>query len=376
MYGLPSASVNDLTIFVFENPYQTLPYASNLLEINMRYTSAVVLSTLAAGQAAAHSLRHASFHVRRQAEAKRAPVDYSNPDLYKDVKWNDINWAEALKGVDFNKPGKTDNQPEVVAAAVPSSSVPAPKPTTTTTPAYTPAVVAPTKTEEKPKETKEITLGGLFSSIGDYLDDLEDGISDWCAKNKIAGAGINSKSSDAKIWLGASDYSFNFCNDGSEDAKLVCWSDANQGSGSFVNSVIPDITINIPKGQNQTVSFTPGVGSACAPVFGSDRVIGDWGQVYNTWLEMTAGSYATFDVSRQPRMDGATIEAVGKKCTANMNTCSFTCNSGNSCEKGYTLNNCSKANGGGTGKNPYTGDPDGGCMMAEGGEIVHVTFKN
>lgn len=49
----------------------------------MRYSSAVVLSTFAVGQAAAAHLhnRHASFHARRQAEAKRSAA-------IEDVNWN------------------------------------------------------------------------------------------------------------------------------------------------------------------------------------------------------------------------------------------------------------------------------------------------
>ena len=86
------------------------------------------------------------------------------------------------------------------------------------------------------------------------------------------------------------------------------------------------------------------------------------GQISNTWLEHTFGPYGVVDVSREVNMAGHGISTVGPTCTTNMDTCVFTCPSGqNSCWTEYLLLNCENGSQGGANYGMYGGMPSGGC---------------
>lgn len=344
----------------------------------MRYTSTLVLCTLAAGQAAAHSIRHAGFHARRSAtEQKREEVDYNKVD-YSGVKWDTIDWDSVLS---------LSQQQQASATPTPAPSNAAPEAQPTPAPAYTPAPAKPKEEEtateekpqeekpkeEKPKEEKPSNDGGDGGSV--------DGVDAFCAEKGISNAGKNDQTSNGGIWLGTSDWMANFKNGGSEDMWLVCWKE-NSFTGMTINVNMPEILIKIPTGKSQAVSFAPKVASACAPMYPSTK-LAMFGGVENTWVEFnfgpTDGSFVgTFDVSKNTCMDGDSISAVGSKCTSDMNTCVFECQdkSVKSCEKGYELKNCQAGNGGGGGYDPVMAGVGGGCSMGANSETIDVTFSN
>ncbi|KAF2279098.1 uncharacterized protein EI97DRAFT_361017, partial [Westerdykella ornata] len=294
----------------------------------MRYTSALVLGTLAAGQAAAHTIRHAEFHARKAAEAKRdlQDVDWSKVD-YSSVDWSKIDWDAV-----FNK----------------KQAAPGPEPSNSPEPTPAPSQDKP-KVQDKPEENKS-----PIQAIGDFLEGLTDGIEDFCKQKGISNPGKNDKSPNGGIWLGHSEWSANFHNAGKEDVWVTCWKE-NSFTGMTINVNQPEILIKIPVGGNQTVSFAPKVASACAPIY-SDTQLANFGGVNNPWFEAnfgpTDGSFVgTFDVSKNVNMNGDIIEAHGSKCVSDMNTCVFECKdkSVQSCTTGYELRNCGASNGGGQG---------------------------
>lgn len=332
----------------------------------MRYSSALVLSTLAVGQAAASNVRHASFHARRNAVASKRG-DYDNVD------WNKVDWEKVsydLSSVDWDEVfGKKSSSaapsstqaPEVKTTPAPSSTTPTPTPTPEKT------------TEEAPKETEE---SSPIEKVGDLLEGLFDGIESWCSKVGISQIGVNDESDNGKMWIGdSSDWKANFVNDGSEDGLVVCWND-NGFTGMTVNVNQPMITIKLPVGGSQTVSFAPNVPAACSILYSGTK-LATFGGVDNTWWEVTYGSTGAFDVSRNPNMNGDNINSKGSKCTSNMDTCVFKCASGeSSCTYGYELYNCDASNGGGGGYDSVMQGTGGGCAMGSSGETIQVTFSN
>lgn len=63
----PRTQLNDFTNpFLTLSPHLYYPSSPSQTNLNMRYSTAMVLSTFAIGQAAAAHNRHASFHARRQ----------------------------------------------------------------------------------------------------------------------------------------------------------------------------------------------------------------------------------------------------------------------------------------------------------------------
>jgi len=342
----------------------------------MRCTSALVLSTLAIGQATAHTIRHAGFHAKKHVEeAKRDDVDYSKVD-YSGVNWAAIDWNSvfSLKNQATATPvpkKQLDKEPEVEPEVTPT-------PTPTPEPTPEPEYQAPSSTQqEKPKETKE----SLKDKIGDFLEGLTDGIEDFCKEKGINLPGKNDRSPNGGIWLGPSDWSANFHNAGDKPVWLACWTE-NKFTGMTINVNQPYILAKIPVGDNQTVSFTPKVAAACAPMY-PNTPLANFGGVFNPWFEAnfgpTDGSFVgTFDVSKNTRMRGDSIEAVGSKCVSDMNTCVYECadKSVDSCEKGYELKNCHAGNGGGGGYDVVMQGVGGGCSMGATSEKIEVTFRN
>jgi len=329
----------------------------------MRYTSAVVLSTLAVGQAAAANShnRHASFHARREASKRGDPaLDWSKLtyDL-KDVDWDKVNWSSV-----FNAP----------AAATPTAEQKKTTPVVTPTPeAKTSAAAAPSSTkaaEPAPSSKSE----NNNNSVGDFVTDALVGVAS--IANKIgAKIGKNDKSNNGGIWIGSdSKWGMEVTNNG-EDAVYYCWRE-NQFTGMSVNAFQPDISVGIKKGQTVKLSFAENVPAACAPVTASGN-LAMFGGVDNTWAEVTFGQFGAFDVSRNVNMNGCSISMVGSKCTSDMSTCVFKCQDENakSCEKGYKLDNCQAGNGGGQGYDPIMQGVGGGCAMSSSGEWIKVSFN-
>jgi len=174
-------------------------------------------------------------------------------------------------------------------------------------------------------------------------------------------AGANPTSNNGGVWLGGGGtYTNNFVNKATETVILIIWGP----QGSWVNAVAPLITVAIEPGQSQTVSFADGQSGAWAGVYSDTKLVN--GQVCNTWGEYTfAGAYSTVDVSREVNMSGKGMEIQTPQCVSNMNTCVFVCNSGNSCEMGYSLLNCAVGSqpGANYGTANYGGGPvpSGGC---------------
>lgn len=330
----------------------------------MRYTSAVVLSTLAVGQAAAANAhnRHASFHARREASKRGDPaLDWGKLtyDL-KDVDWEKVNWSSV-----FNKP----------AAATPTAEQKTSTPVVTPTPEVKTSAAAPTTTKAAdPAPSSTAGSSNSNNSGSNLVSDVMVGVAS--IANKIgAKIGKNDKSNNGGIWIGSdSAWGMEVTNNG-EDAVYYCWRE-NSFTGMSVNAFQPDISVGIQKGQTIKLSFAENVPAACAPVTSSGK-LALFGGVDNTWAEVTFGSTGAFDVSRNVNMNGCSISMVGSKCTSDMNTCVFRCqdSSAKSCEKGYQLDNCSASNGGGGGYDPVMQGVGGGCAMASSGEWIKVSFS-
>lgn len=335
----------------------------------MRYSTAAVLSTLAVGQAAASNLhnRHASFHARRQAEAKRSADNNVNwadvaYDL-KDVDWDAVNWSSV-----FASP-----TPTAVAQATPTP-VEAKKVEPTS---EAKQEASPTTTSEKAAETSAKTETSVKDVVGDVVSDLLSGVSDIATKLG-AKVGKNDKSNNGGIWVGTdSAWQAEFTNDANKNAVLYCWK-ADGFSGMSINVNQPDISVGLKSGESVNLSFAANVPAACAPAF-PDSLLAIFGGLDQTWFEVTFGEYGAFDISRNVNMNGCSISSKGSKCTSDMDTCVFKCkdSSVSSCEAGtdYDLYNCDASSGGGGGYDTVMAGTGGGCSMGSSGEKIQVVFS-
>ncbi|KAF1832820.1 hypothetical protein BDW02DRAFT_624808 [Decorospora gaudefroyi] len=341
----------------------------------MRYSSAVVLSTIAVGQAAAANLhnRHASFHARRQAsEGKRSAdteVDWSK--VAYDL--NDVDWSSVFATPTPAAAAKDSPVAEVQAAEA-TAEAPAYKPKPSTT------VAKPAKTSaSKPAATSSSSDDNddIADSIGDFIDDLMHGVETLASKLGCK-VGKNDKSNNGGIWIGDdSDWKAEFTNEGNEDAVLYCWK-ADGFSGMIIKDNTPEISVGVKSGQTVNISFAPNVPAACAPAF-SDTKMAFFGGLEQTWWEVTFGEWGCFDVSRNVNMNGNSIRAKGSKCVSDMDTCVYKCrdSGASSCEAGsdYDLFNCNASGGGGGGYDPIMAGTGGGCAMGSNGESVKVAFS-
>ncbi|KAF1925949.1 uncharacterized protein M421DRAFT_423230 [Didymella exigua CBS 183.55] len=362
----------------------------------MRYSSALVLSTLAVGQAAAanHHNRHASFHSRRQADAKRSAANDVNwkavaYDL-NDVDWDKVNWSSV-----FNSPTPTPTPTaqatytvasvdQDTSTATPTSSTPAVKVQeikTSATPSSSTATAtssAPAATSSAPAAT---TSSSSSSDLGDVVSDLLEGVASIVKSLGIVSTGKNDKSSNGGIWIGDdSAWKAEFTNDANEDAVIFCWK-ANGFSGMSLNVNQPEISVGLKSGEKTVVSFAANVPAACAPAFSSTK-LANFGGLDQTWWEVTFGQSGAFDVSRNVNMKGRTISSKGSKCVSDMNTCVFKCKEKNgvtpdSCESGtdYDLFECGASSGGGGGYDTVMAGTGGGCAMGSSSETVKVSFS-
>ncbi|KZM27418.1 uncharacterized protein EKO05_0010695 [Ascochyta rabiei] len=364
----------------------------------MLYSTALVLSTLAVGQAAAahHHNRHASFHARRQADAKRSPGNDINwkavaYDL-NDVDWDKVNWSSV-----FTSPTPTPTaQQAQPTSTVAASSVVEQTTSAQAAPTSSAAVVEvqEAKTSAAPSSTVVTSSAAAASSsapaatsssssdlgdlIGDVVSDLLEGVEDLCKTLGIVSTGKNDKSNNGAIWVGDDgDWKAEFTNDADEDAVIFCWK-ADGFSGMSLNVNQPEVSVGLKAGQKTVVSFAADVPSACAPAF-KDTKLANFGGLDQTWWEVTFGQYGAFDVSRNVNMKGRTINSKGSKCESTMSKCVFKCkdDSVSSCEKGsdYDLFNCDSSSGGGGGYDPIMAGTGGGCSMASSGETIQVSFS-
>lgn len=174
----------------------------------------------------------------------------------------------------------------------------------------------------------------------------------------VVSAGINAVSDAQDVWVGTGGpYTMELINNAGEDLYLVCWGSA----GSWINSIVPLITLSIPSGGKSTLSFKDGASGALGAFYSDTKLVN--GQLSNTWVEFTMGNYGVFDVSREVNMNGHSVEVVGPSCTSNMDTCVFKCtdSSVSSCEFDYELVNCDTGSQKGAQFGTYKGAASGGC---------------
>ncbi len=184
--------------------------------------------------------------------------------------------------------------------------------------------------------------------------------------------GINPTANNGIMWIGSGGANlFSFYNNAGVDVALVMWyCPPNTYTCSFVNAYQAEITISIAAGATKVISVANGISGAFAGLYNDITILNSYGQVYNTWGEFTTGGdYATFDVSREVNMGGNSLTMSSSTCTSNMSKCVWECNTGNSCETGYSLINCAAGS-------QTSANPGGGCMGISNGGNVAITFAN
>lgn len=180
----------------------------------------------------------------------------------------------------------------------------------------------------------------------------------------ITTTAANAVSNNGAAWLGADGpYTNDFINSSDEELTLVIWG----SQGSWVNKIPPLITVSIPAGAVQTVSFANGASGAWAPVF-ADTKMSQWGQISQTWGEYTFnGQWTTFDVSREVNMNGRAMSITDGTCTSDFSKCVFECTGGvSTCTTGYQLVNCAAGSQPGAQIGQYGGADTGGCSGITG----------
>jgi len=174
----------------------------------------------------------------------------------------------------------------------------------------------------------------------------------------FAGVGTNSAVNNGAVWLGTDGpYTNDFHNNSTEPVILVIWT----GATSWVNAAIPKVTVSLPPGSVQTVSFANGVSGAWAGVYPTTKLV--MGQVSETWGEFTfSGTWTTIDVSREVNMKGRGMRVETPQCVTDMATCVFVCTDGTStCKDNYALQNCAIGSQVGANYGTYAGKDSGGC---------------
>ncbi|KAJ4299030.1 hypothetical protein N0V90_004274 [Kalmusia sp. IMI 367209] len=331
----------------------------------MRYQSALVLSTLAAGQAAATSHGHANFH--RRHEVKRDA---------QDVDWNNV--ALDLSGVDWSKVDYSGGASSSAAPAAPASTPASSQPEVVASPAAssTPAASEPAPTSSEAAAPSETPSSGTGDIIGDILSGI-----DAFASKLGAQLGTNSKSENGQIWIGGdSKYSATFKNGADKDAMVWCWGKSTM----WINANVPLISIKLAAGESQKLSIADGFSGGCGASFDDSDLF--MGLLNESILEFTAGAGANgcFDISREINMKGIVLTAKGSKCTSGMDgaqqACTFICTDSSAVRCGagggdYAIDVGSASEGPCmVGKDPFTGDASGGCQMGDDGEAMEITI--
>ena len=168
--------------------------------------------------------------------------------------------------------------------------------------------------------------------------------------------GVNAVSDNGGVWLGGGGaYTNTYQNIAGQDLIVVIWGP----DASWVNVNQPLITVDLPAGGSQVVSFASGAIGAWSAVY-SDTVMSN-GQISNTWGEYTFSPEGVVDVSREVNMNGHGMSIVGPQCTTDMNTCVFVCSYGDVCMTDYELLDCAAGSQPGAQYGTYGGFPSGGC---------------
>jgi hypothetical protein len=194
------------------------------------------------------------------------------------------------------------------------------------------------------------------------------------ASSKLAAldcqVGINSWADNGGVWIGAGGtYTNTFINAAGEDLILVIWGP----DASWVNANQPLVTLELPSGASQMVSFASGSIGAWSAVYSDTGSLN--GQIVNTWGEYTMSPLGVVDVSREVNMSGHSMSIVGPTCTTDMTQCVFVCSSGNSCMTNYELLNCDPSVQPGAQYGTYGGFPSGGCGGLGDSAALYTTFS-
>ena len=195
------------------------------------------------------------------------------------------------------------------------------------------------------------------------------------------GQGVNSYSNNGNIWIGSDGPNrFTFKADASVDVTLIFWENPDGDyQSSFMNVRQPMVSYSLGVGQQITISMANEVSAGWAGLYSDITTLSEYGQVYNTWGEVTTGDWATVDVSREVNMGGNGMSiALDSGCVSDMSTCAFVCNSGNTCGDSmtYSLANCGAGSQTGASYGIYGGNPSGGCQGFSNGGHMSVSFEN
>jgi hypothetical protein len=202
----------------------------------------------------------------------------------------------------------------------------------------------------------------------------------------MAGQGINARSPNGNVWIGNDGPNrFTFTNRASSPSPvsvtLILWDQApGDYQASFMNVRRPKISYSLPNvGDSVTVSLANGVSGGWAALTDHATTLSQYGQISNTWGEFTTGNSATVDVSRLVNMGGNKMSIkVSTGCVSNMNTCVFTCKSGNTCgtSGSYDLTNCANGSQPGASYGVWDGNPSGGCQgWSNGGGSLAISLE-
>ena len=168
--------------------------------------------------------------------------------------------------------------------------------------------------------------------------------------------GLNAVAAGASAWIGSDGaYTNTFTNNAGEDLILVVWGP----QGSWVNVAAPLITMSLPAGSSETISFANGLSGAWSAIYSDTENVN--GQISNTWGEFTFSPTGVVDVSREVNMNGHGMTINGPTCKADMNTCVFQCSTGNVCITDYVLLNCDNGSQQGATYGMFGNYPSGGC---------------
>ncbi|KAI9741477.1 MAG: hypothetical protein M1818_004283 [Claussenomyces sp. TS43310] len=310
----------------------------------MRYSyAALVLATATIGQVCAGPLKHSHmhFHDKKDAAALEVAAEVEKKDL-SNVDWADVKYTFSA--------GQTWGAPTPAAPAAPAATTAAAAVAETTAASVSASYVASTSSASSVSASSAST-NDVASTISTLLTDVDNSL--LTALGALSG--LNAKDSSGGVWIGDDGpYTMDVTNSAGEDVVLVGWGAA----GSWVNAKQPLITVSVPQNQKVTLSFANGQSGALSAIYKDTKLVN--GQVSNTWTEFTfQDSDSTVDVSREVLMTGHSMEVVTPQCTTNMNTCVFVCQSGDTCETGYTLSNC--AIGSQPGANTDAASQNGGC---------------
>lgn len=351
----------------------------------MRYQNALVLSTLAIGQAAAINHKHASFHARRSAAAPgpeaiewntvvRDTVDYDAAIKAADIpqsEWDAI-WAKNHGG-----------QPAATAApAAPAKAEVAAAPEAKPTTDAAPAAPSADKSSDKPSSAKPSKAAPADSkpskspSTGGGSDIVK---AIGCAK------GNNPTSPNGGIWVGDGGHvQMTWTNDADADGAVVCWQHNNHDMFHLKEQAA--IAVNVGAGKSVDLSMAFGFSGACSPAYADSSFSSMSGQLNETLLEFTADSTGVFDVSQIVTMKGSVLAATGsRKCTSGVlngvASCLFGCTGGAAtCHETGTYGITAGADSSGMCNvgvdTKGNGGASGGCQFNPDGDHLQVTMTN